>query len=203
MSMDEATTIKRLQRLRQGTTDPSHTLDADANLLFERHRGALRAYCRAKLGDPNRADEVVNEVFLVAWRRLDAFDFSASFQGWLFGIARFTCMRAREKRRELLIDDGILDPADPAAQVWRLASRQQRTSLLMAAIEDLDSREQDAIVLRYFQGYPVARITEELGLTTRTGARGLLQQCTRHLRKRLRELAEEHELRTSFWLTAS
>ena len=61
-----------------------------------------------------------------------------------------------------------------------------------AAVAVLDEVEQEAVYLRYAEGMGQEQITEILGLTNATGARGVLQRCrrklTRELRRRLAEL---------------
>lgn len=204
-AMDESpkdvNTIRRLQGLRSGLEPRTPTLDKKANALFERYRPALRAYCRSYVGDAQRAEELTNDVLMVGWRRIESYDHSASFKAWLFGIARFTCLRALEKKKDLLVDDGVLDPEDPNVQTLSLVGQQQRAELLREAISQMGEVEQRALCMRYFEGMPVAQITEALELTNKAGARGVLKRSRDQLRRRLRTVMEEFRLRTSFWLT--
>jgi len=199
MPEDEAEIIRQLQRLRSGETALTLELQHRGNVLFEGYRGRVRAYCRRRVGRDARAEELAHDVLLVAWRKLDEYDFSGSFLGWLLGIARYTCLRANDKREELLVADEILPPTDPAASAWRLASRRERSELLHAAIDGLTDDQQRAVIMRYYENAPLDLIDETLGLTTASGARGLLQTCKRHLERRLRERMAELHLNTSFW----
>ena len=52
--------------------------------LFDAHREAVRAYMWRR--DPELADDVTAETFLVAWRRLA--DVPAEPLPWLIGVAR-------------------------------------------------------------------------------------------------------------------
>lgn len=55
-------------------------------LLFRDHREALLRYAARRVG-PDRAEDVVADAFVVAWRRLA--EVPAEHQrGWLFGVAR-------------------------------------------------------------------------------------------------------------------
>ena len=50
---------------------------------------------------------------------------------------------------------------------------------------------QEAVALRYVEHLPVDEITSLLGLTDKSGARGVLQRCKRKLKRELsRRLAE-------------
>ncbi|MEN0066901.1 MAG: sigma-70 family RNA polymerase sigma factor [Myxococcota bacterium] len=196
---DEHAIIREQQQVWAGKVEPRAELVRRVNALFDRHRDRIRGYCRTWVDDAAKADELANDVLLTAWRRLPDYDFSSTFVNWLYGIARFTCMRAPKERQAFLFLDEVLEPSDPAASVWRLCRRDERRELLLAAIEQLTDLEQEALFLRYFEDAPVDRITELLGLKGRTGARGLLQGCRRHLRKRLLEVMTERGLGTSFW----
>jgi RNA polymerase sigma-70 factor, ECF subfamily len=63
--------------------------------LFRDHAGAVRVYAarRAGLGD---ADDVVAEVFVIAWRRID--DLPEDPLPWLLGVARRVLANRRRVR---------------------------------------------------------------------------------------------------------
>jgi RNA polymerase sigma-70 factor (ECF subfamily) len=69
--------------------------------LYRTHANAVLAYVRSRSG-PEHAREVVEETFLVAWRRLD--DLPIEPRAWLIGVARRLLANTRraEARREAL-----------------------------------------------------------------------------------------------------
>jgi RNA polymerase sigma-70 factor, ECF subfamily len=65
-------------------------LSGDTNafrLLVKRYSDGVYRFCLARLGDPEDAEDAVQDVFLRAFRSLATFDASRSFGSWLFGIA--------------------------------------------------------------------------------------------------------------------
>jgi RNA polymerase sigma factor (sigma-70 family) len=59
--------------------------------LLRRHQGMVRAQLRRLLhGDEAAADDLAQEVFLLAWRKLDQFRGDAKFSTWLYRIA-YSC----------------------------------------------------------------------------------------------------------------
>jgi RNA polymerase sigma-70 factor (ECF subfamily) len=66
--------------------------------LLRRYQGVVRAQLRRLLnGDRARADDLAQETFLLAWRKLDQFRGDARFSTWLHRIA-YTCfLQARRK----------------------------------------------------------------------------------------------------------
>lgn len=66
--------------------------------LMRRHQGMVRAQLRRLLhGDQARADDLAQETFLLAWRKLDQFRGEARFSTWLYRIAYSCFLQARRK----------------------------------------------------------------------------------------------------------
>ncbi len=54
--------------------------------LYERYQRYIASYC-ARRTTPDRVDDAVSEVFLVAWRRLDEVPSGEAALRWLYGVA--------------------------------------------------------------------------------------------------------------------
>lgn len=69
--------------------------------LMRRHHGMVRAQLRRLLkGDSAAADDLAQEAFLLAWRRLHQFRGDARFSTWLYRIA-YTCFLQSRRKRSL------------------------------------------------------------------------------------------------------
>ena len=63
--------------------------------LVRRHQGMVRAQlCRLLHGDQAAADDLAQETFLLAWRKLDQFRSEARFSTWLHRIAYASFLQA-------------------------------------------------------------------------------------------------------------
>ena len=88
--------------------------------LLRRHHGMVRAQLRRLLhGDRAGADDLAQETFLLAWRKLDQFRGEARFSTWLYRIA-YTCFLQADRKTSRQSgdpDDGEvhLKPAPPHA----------------------------------------------------------------------------------------
>jgi RNA polymerase sigma-70 factor (ECF subfamily) len=88
--------------------------------LLRRHQGMVRAQLRRLLhGDEAAADDLAQETFLLAWRKLDQFRGEAKFSTWLYRIA-YACFLQACRRQPWAAghaDDGALEqlPAAPHA----------------------------------------------------------------------------------------
>lgn len=66
--------------------------------LLRRHQGMVRAQLRRLLhGDVAAADDLAQETFLLAWRKLDQFRSEARFSTWLYRIAYSCFLQACRK----------------------------------------------------------------------------------------------------------
>lgn len=139
--------------------------EGDANvfgLLVRRHQGLVRAQLRHLLGDdPALADDLAQETFVLAWRKLGQFRGQSRFSTWLYRIAH-SCFQQywRSKgwraQQESELEDSkseALD-TDTAAQdlaldfdaALRCLSDNQRTALLYCVQLEL-THEEAAMVL--------------------------------------------------------
>jgi RNA polymerase sigma-70 factor (ECF subfamily) len=67
--------------------------------LLRRHQGMVRAQLRRLLhGDVAAADDLAQETFLLAWRKLDRFRGEARFSTWLYRIAYSCFLQAYRKK---------------------------------------------------------------------------------------------------------
>jgi len=126
-------------------------------VLVRRHQGLVRAQLRRLLrGDAATADDLAQETFLLAWRKLDQFRGDARFATWLHRIAH-TCflqhVRARrphaseeEATDALDIDPGHAESSGQALKLdldaaLRQLSTNQRAALLYCAQLGLSHEE--------------------------------------------------------------
>ena len=188
------TVLSRARAARQADVPPTPTLDFKLSNLVSRYQERVMRLCLKITGDRQLAAELTQEALLTAWRRLPEFDPSkGDFGGWLYGIARYQAFNAVRKRGELLAEDGVIEAGDEQAidALQRLRQHEREELIRQASLAVLSEVEQEAVHLRYVEGLPQDRITELLGITEKSGARGVLQRCRRKLQRELRrQLAE-------------
>jgi len=126
-------------------------------ILVRRHQGLVRAQLRRLLGDdPATADDLAQDTFVLAWRKLEQFRVDARFGTWLYRIT-YTCFlrHLRSGRGQALdlndVEDAGTDANKPElavdldAALQRL-SHNQRAAVLYCSQLGL-SHEEAAVVL--------------------------------------------------------
>lgn len=84
--------------------------------LVRRHQSMVRAVLRRLTnGNAALADDLAQEAFLLAWRRLGSFRFEARFTTWLYRIAFNAWQSERRKSREILLGEDEALPEQAAA----------------------------------------------------------------------------------------
>jgi RNA polymerase sigma-70 factor, ECF subfamily len=177
-------------------------------LDLERFRSYLVLLARLKLDRKLRgkldASDVVQQTLLEAHQTLESFrgDDLAAQTAWLRQIlARNLANAVRDltrakrdvhKERSLQAD---LDNSASQLEGWLAAEqsspsqkleRQERILQLAEALAQLPELQRDAVVLRHFQGLPLAEIAEQLDCTT-AAVTGLLHRGLKNLRNSLAE----------------
>src|SRR5262245_20037231 len=67
--------------------------------LVERHQDGVYAFAYALTGNAGSSEEIVQETFVLAWRRLSDLREPDRFHGWLFTTARRLAGHWRRKQR--------------------------------------------------------------------------------------------------------
>ena len=130
--------------------------------LYTRHAPRLRGYLLRALGQPDLADEALNDVMLVMWQRASYFDTSSSLLAWLIGIARKkawkTIARASSPNAEPARQE-VIDAETPETA----ALRQEYDGLLVQAMDTLSPSHRIVMELLIFQGYSYKDIAKHTG----------------------------------------
>jgi RNA polymerase sigma factor (sigma-70 family) len=166
--------------------------------LYERYHRRIHAYVFGMVKDHQRAEDVTQEVFVSALRRMRATERPIAFKPWVYEIAKNACIDQfrRSKRAEEIsydADDGLA-PSDygrlvshePAPDV-ALAAKQQLDQLC-GAFGGLSDAHHEILVLRELEGLSYRDIGERMGMS-RPAVESTLFRARRRLTEEYDELA--------------
>jgi len=188
----EGNDLELVERARVGDTDAFKE-------LVDRHSQTLFKTAYRLTGNEADADDLVQEAFLRAYRKLDRFDGRSQFSTWLYRITvncGMDLMRKKSRRNaRAAIDEGVvldsMATEDPRPD--RLALSGEIGRAVESVLRTLSPMERAAFVLRHFEGRSIA----EIGglLDARSGAtKHAIFRAVKKLRAALGPLVEEsHE----------
>lgn len=139
--------------------------------LFDRHRARLISFVAARVATALRprfdAEDVVQETYLEAHRKLDAFEPTgpAAFYRWLVAIADRKRQEAIRHHRAKKRDGGETLHAEPALQqtsVGGRAARAEGARTLVALLERIPADQAQAVKLRYLQGCSLTDTAQQM-----------------------------------------
>jgi RNA polymerase sigma-70 factor (ECF subfamily) len=151
--------------------------------LYRSHVGRVYATCLRLSGDPDRAEEITQDVFLRLWQKIQTFKGQSAFSSWLHRLTvNLVVDRMRwEQRRskwERISDDLESHPMqkEDVSPGTRLA--------LEAAVAALPPGARIVFVLHDVEGYRHEEIAEMVGIASGT-SKAQLHRARRLLRKML------------------
>lgn len=154
--------------------------------LYREHVGRVYALCLRMSADRARAEELTQDVFVTAWRKLGSFRGDSAFSSWLHRVAVNAVLQSRrsEKRRRARRETvehvpspfggGALDGGGPGLRLD-----------LERAIAGLPAGARQVFVLHEIEGLKYAEIAERSGQAV-----GTLKAQMHRARKLLREALE-------------
>lgn len=158
--MDEVEPLR--PAVRDGDVSAAGTADEElVRTLFDEHAGPLYGYVLRLTGDSGRAEDVVQETLLRAWRHPEALS-GRPIRAWLFTVARNLVVdqhRARRSRPPETGDEALAvvpaeDELERAVESWAVAE----------ALAALRPEHRDVLQEVYYRGRSVKEASETLGI---------------------------------------
>ena len=165
------------------TADDDHRLvaavrrgdDRAFEALYSRYHRRIHAYVMGMVKDHGRAEDVTQEVFMSALRRMRETERPIAFKPWIYEIAKNACIDQfrRSKRAEeisLQADDGLgpsdygrLVGSDPAPD--EAVAAKQELNDLCGAFDGLSDTHHEILVMRELEGLSYREIGERMGMS--------------------------------------
>ncbi len=132
-------------------------------LLVERHQKGLYNFLAQRVRSHHEAEELTQESFVRAWRRLATYRDQWRFSTWLYAVARSVAADRARERREPLRGADAPEPGCEMDPGHDLAAREEGDSLWRLAREVLSEEQRSALWLFYAEERPAAEIGRILG----------------------------------------
>ena len=129
--------------------------------LYQRYHNPIVALAYAQLGDKHSAEDAAQEVFAIACRDLQSLRERDKFGAWLGGICRNVTkqmLRVKTRTSPLPIEsEEVAADGQP--------EQEEQWDAVRKAVWKLPEAERELVVMRYFNGFSQARISQVLDMT--------------------------------------
>lgn len=145
-------------------------------LIVERYRGKLFAYLYRLIGEKEEAEDLLQDVFIKAYRNLSSYDTSRKFSSWIYRIAHNEAVNhiKRKSLKRFISLDSITSVKDKLessstednAEVGWI--RKETNKEVDEAIDRLPLKYKQVLVLRYYSDKSYEEISDILGKPVNT-----------------------------------
>lgn len=150
--------VELLRRCREGDRTAFET-------LYREHRALVAANLQRVLGDRSELDDLVQEVFVIAFRGLGRFRGEAKLSTWLYRICVNVALgRLRARARRPPPIPSADPPEDPHAEgpesPEKMLLRREDVARVYRALDTLSPKKRVVIVLHEIEGLDIQEIAE-------------------------------------------
>lgn len=132
--------------------------------VMRTHREEIYWFIRRNVLIHQDADDIVQNVFLKAWRNMESFKGNSKIRTWLYSIARnetYTFLDKKKRSATSSVEENLI--GERASGYFDGDDARVR---LYAALETLPERQKEVFILKYFQEKTYDEIVEIIGGST-------------------------------------
>lgn len=131
--------------------------------IYKDYHGKVLSYIRSKTNSVHDAEDIAADVFLKVYEKLDTFDETkASLSTWIYTITRNTLTDFFRTRR---VFEEVPEMPDNGSSVEEDVCNAEALEALASALESLEERERDIIILRFYSGKTLKDIATQMGIS--------------------------------------
>ena len=185
--MDKTDDVQLIHRVLSGD-------DAAFNTLIEKHKKSVHALVWRKVGDFHYAEEITQDTFLRAYKKLSTLKNPHQFAGWLYVIANRLCLNWIRKQKPAMQSlDAMSVKEIEKLSYEKYISEQRETQaherqydIVKKLLAQLPESERTVVTLYYLAEMTTTEISKFLGVSINT-----ITSRLQRGRRRLQELQEE------------
>jgi RNA polymerase sigma-70 factor, ECF subfamily len=141
-------------------------------VLFARYVPRAAGFVRKYVARPEDVEDIVQHIFINAWKKLGRFDSGKSFKVWLFAIAKNAAFDFLRKKKTVPFSDfndgggdenAPLDTGDMAPLPVEIAESREFAGRLDAALSELPALGRAVVVLHLQEDLSLQEIADILG----------------------------------------
>ena len=150
--------------------------DTAFNTLVHKYQKGVHALAWRKIGDFHYAEEITQDTFLQAYKKLSTLKNPDQFAGWLYVIANRLCIdwNRKQKPAMLSLEETSVKEIEESAYARYVSEKQEtearerRYEIVEKLLERLPESERTVVTLHYLGEMTAREIGKFLGVSART-----------------------------------
>ena len=137
--------------------------------IVDRYQGRLLGFCRQMLGSTEDAEDVLQEVFVNAYRAMLADEREINLRPWLYRIARNRCLNHLRKPTADAQESMDMIPAVEASSTAEKVHNREEFRQLLVDVKKLPETQRSALLLREMDALSYEEIAAAMDTTRAVG----------------------------------
>ncbi|HEX6227939.1 MAG TPA: RNA polymerase sigma factor, partial [Solirubrobacterales bacterium] len=130
--------------------------------IVDRYQGRLLGFCRQMLGSTEDAEDILQEVFVNAYRAMLADDREINLRPWLYRIARNRCLNHLRRPTADAQESMDMVPMVEAASTAEKVHNREEFRQLLADVGKLPETQRSALILREMDAMSYEEIAQAM-----------------------------------------
>ena len=140
--------------------------------LMQRYEPKLSRYGKKFLSSPDNIDDIVQDVFISAYRNIQSFDVSRKFSPWIYRIAHNAYVNALKKNSHLPITlfdfDALVSHTIYEDPLELEREKKEVEAMIDECLTKVPAKYKEVLLLRYYEDMDYKEIAEVLEVPTGT-----------------------------------
>lgn len=177
--------IRKLARhVRKAQEGDKKSLD----YIVSKTSGYVYYYALSLLGDDSKAQDAVQEIYLIVIRKLLTLKYPKSFLSWLKIITAHYCSNLLKKEEEIDILTDFIEDTDIQINPEKYVEMKEISERIQSAVYKLPVAQKECVLMYYFEELSVKEIADTLGIKE-----GTVKSRLYTARQTLKRELEKHE----------
>ena len=150
--------------------------DAAFGILVEKYQKSVHTLVWRKIGDYHYAEDIMQDAFLQAYKKLSTLKDPNQFAGWLYVIANRLCIDWMRKQKFVMqsLEDTRPEEIERSSYIYHVSEQSKTEStehshaLVKKLLEKLPESERSVVMLYYLDEMPTKEIGKFLGVSVNT-----------------------------------
>jgi len=190
MNMD-IRTLKDEDLIQTIIDNPNHYVE-----IIRRYRDKLSHYLRKFISNPDEIEDVLQVVFIKAYKNLHGFDRKRKFSSWIYRITHNEAINhlKKNKNARVCLDDVEYKIIDKSIDIGESIDKRFLRKEMESIISSLSVKYREPLVLFYFEEKSYEEISDILRIPKNTVGT-LISRGKKMIKDNLIDLTKKHERR--------